>query len=38
MNRSLQLLRGLEVFSQILLPLAVVMLFIKVEAMACFFF
>ena len=38
MNRSLQLLRVLEVFSQILLPFAVVMLFIKVEVMAWFFF
>ena len=38
MDRSLQLLRVLEVFSQILLPFAVVMLFIKVEVMALFFF
>ena len=37
MNRSLQLLRVLEVFSQILLPLAVVMLFIRWEVMALFF-
>ena len=37
MNRSLQLLRVLEVFSQILLPLAVVMLFIRWEVMASFF-
>jgi len=36
MNRSLQLLRGLEVFSQILLPFAVVMLFIRLEVMALF--
>lgn len=37
MNRYLQLLRVLEVFSQILLPFAVVMLFIRWEVMACFF-
>ena len=37
MNRYLQLLRVLEVFSQILLPFAVVMLFIEVKVMALFF-